>query len=113
MVLQIWIDNDACPKVARELIFAAAQRKSIAVKIVANNYSKIPLNDLFESICVPGGFDVADDYIAENAASGDLVITSDVILAGRVVAKGAVALNTQGTIFDARTIGEHLRREIF
>ena len=58
--------------------------------------------------CVPGGFDAADDHIAEHAAAGDLVITSDVPLAGRIVAKGATGINAQGKVFSAASIGDQL-----
>lgn len=58
--------------------------------------------------CVPGGFDIADDYIAEHVHAGDLVITSDVPLAARIVSKGAVGLNSGGKIFDANSTAELL-----
>jgi len=76
--------------------------------VVGNTYAKVPLGKLFSSVCVPGGFDAADDHIADHVGSGDLVITSDVPLAGRIVAKDAVALNSHGTIFNSASIGEQL-----
>lgn len=106
--MRIWIDNDGCPHIVRELVYAAAQRKNISVTVVANSYSKVPPGELFSMICVPGGFDVADDYIAEHVLTGDLVITSDVPLAARIVAKGALGINSHGTVFDERSTGELL-----
>lgn len=106
--MKIWIDNDACPRIVRELVFAAAQRKAISVMVVANTYSKLPDNTLFSMICVSGGFDVADDHIAEHVEAGDLVITSDVPLAARIVSSGAIGVNSHGVVFDASSIGEQV-----
>lgn len=63
---------------------------------------------LIESIVVPAGFDVADDYIAEHAAEQDLVITADIPLAARVVAKGGVALDPRGELYSEENVGERL-----
>lgn len=106
--MRIWIDNDGCPAIVRDLVFAAAQRRSIAVVVVGNSHPKIPQGHLFSAIRVHGGFDAADDHIANEAGAGDLVITSDVPLAARIVAKGATGLNAQGTIYDNRSIGDLL-----
>lgn len=104
--MQIWIDNDGCPRVVRDLVFGAASRRKLSVSIVGNSYCQIPKDSKFKMICVPGGFDVADDYIAEHVESGDLVITSDVPLAARIVAKGALGINSTGTVFDKQSIGD-------
>lgn len=106
--MRIWIDNDACPGIIREMVFAAAQRCSLAVIVVGNSQPRVPPGDLFSAVRVPGGFDAADDHIANEVGAGDLVITSDVPLASRIVAKGAIGLNAQGTIFDASSIGDLL-----
>ncbi|MFZ3115240.1 MAG: DUF188 domain-containing protein [Syntrophales bacterium] len=51
---------------------------------------------IISNIIVPEGPDVADDRIVELARQEDLVITADIPLADRVVAKGAFALNPRG-----------------
>jgi uncharacterized protein YaiI (UPF0178 family) len=61
-----------------------------------------------DSIRVDGGPDVADDHIAENAEPGDLVITADIPLASRLVAKGVSAIDPRGTEYSAANIGERL-----
>jgi len=63
---------------------------------------------LIESIVVPAGFDVADDYIAEHAGAEDLVITADIPLAARVVANGGVALDPRGELYSEENVGERL-----
>jgi uncharacterized protein YaiI (UPF0178 family) len=106
--MQIWIDNDGCPAIIRELVFAAGRRRSIPVKVVGNSRPKVPPGELFSAIQVPGGFDAADDHIANEVCQGDLVITSDVPLAARIVGKGATGLSPQGTVFHAGSIGDQL-----
>ena len=50
----IWIDNDACPKKIRELIFNGGKRTKTPVKIVANRYMHPPAGVLSEMIVVSG-----------------------------------------------------------
>jgi uncharacterized protein YaiI (UPF0178 family) len=104
----VWIDNDGCPAMVRELVFGAGQRFGLRVVVVANSYMRIPLNPLFSMVCVRGDFDAADNHIADHVQSGDLVITGDVPLAARIVAKGALGLSTRGDIFDESCIAERL-----
>jgi hypothetical protein len=92
----------------RDLVFAAAARRHLSVAVIGNSYCQIPQNSLFTMTCVPGGFDVADDHIAEHVVAGDLVITSDIPLAAKIVAKGALGLNSGGTVFDKNSTGELL-----
>jgi uncharacterized protein len=108
LMRRIWIDNDGCPVVVREMIFSVCQRKQLPVTVVGNSQPRVPQGSLYTAVRVPGGFDAADNYIAEAVNAGDLVITSDVPLAARIVAKGAIGLSPQGTIFDSSSIGDLL-----
>jgi len=63
---------------------------------------------LVRSTVVADGFDVADDYIADNALPDDLVITADIPLAARIVAKGGVALDPRGELYTEENVGERL-----
>jgi uncharacterized protein YaiI (UPF0178 family) len=49
--------------------------------------------------------DAADDWIAERAGRGDVVITADVPLASRGVKAGAAVIAPNGKVFDADSIG--------
>jgi uncharacterized protein len=60
------------------------------------------------SVRVKNGFDVADDYIAENAQACDLVITADIPLAARIVENGGVALDPRGELYTEENVGEKL-----
>ncbi|UFS72836.1 YaiI/YqxD family protein [Geomonas sp. RF6] len=106
--MKIWIDADACPRVIKEIIFRASERLKLPVQLVANKSLAKHHTTLIQSTVVADGFDVADDYIAENAAADDLVITADIPLAARVVAKGGVALDPRGELYTEENVGERL-----
>ena len=52
--------------------------------------------------------DAADNYIFENCKSGDLVITRDIVFAGRLVEGGICTINDRGTEFSSEMINERL-----
>lgn len=106
--MKIWIDADACPRVIKEIIFKASVRLQIPVCLVANKDLSKHDNVLVESIIVEAGPDIADDYIAEHAEANDLVITADIPLAARVVAKGGIALDPRGELYNEDNVGERL-----
>jgi uncharacterized protein YaiI (UPF0178 family) len=66
---------------------------------------RVPADPLVELV-VRSGFGAADDWIAEHIGLHDIAITSDIPLAARCVAAGAVALDPKGRLFTADTIGE-------
>jgi uncharacterized protein YaiI (UPF0178 family) len=49
--------------------------------------------------------DVADDWIAERAAKGAIVVTQDIPLAARAVKAGAIAIAPNGKPFSESSIG--------
>lgn len=104
----IWIDADACPNVAKEVIYKACQRLQLPLILVANSYLTIPPSPLIRFIQVAQGADIADTYIAEHCSPKDLIITADIPLADLVVKKGALALNPRGDIYTPETISEKL-----
>lgn len=89
-------------------MFRASERLELPVMLVANKSLSKHHSRLVESIVVADGFDVADDYIAEHSAPGDLVITADIPLAARVVANGGVALDPRGELYTEENVGERL-----
>lgn len=106
--MKIWIDADACPRVVKEIVFRASERLQIQVRLVANKVLAKYHSRLVSSVVVPGGVDVADDYIARHATSEDLVITADIPLAARIVRKGGVAIDPRGELFTDQNVGERL-----
>lgn len=106
--MHIWVDADACPVVVKEILFRAAQRTGRSLTLVANQMLRVPAAPNIRSVQVPGGFDVADDWIAERVAAGDLVVTADIPLAAAVVDKGAHALSPRGECYGRENIRELL-----
>ena len=76
--------------------------------MVSNSPLRVPLEETFEFVGVSGGFDVADDWIAERARTGDIVITADIPLAGRCLQQGARVLGPTGLEFTEDAIGDAL-----
>jgi len=106
--VKLWIDADACPRVIKEIVFRASERLNLPVLLVANKSMAKHHSRLVESIVVADGFDAADDYIAEQAGPEDLVVTADIPLAARIVAKGGVALDPRGELYTEENVGERL-----
>ncbi|PSU23150.1 YaiI/YqxD family protein [Photobacterium kishitanii] len=111
--MKIWVDADACPNVVKEILFRAADRAKIHVTLVANQYIRTPPSPFLRSIQVEQGFDVADNYIVQQAEIGDLVITADIPLADELITKGAHALNPRGELYTKDTIKQRLQMRDF
>lgn len=101
--VHIYVDADACP--VKEEIYKVARRCRLGVTLVANAPMRIPRDEDVRLEIVPAGPDVADDWIADAAGTGDIVVTSDIPLAARCIKKGAHVLNSQGKIFTGNDIG--------
>ena len=112
--MKIWVDADACPNAVKEVIFKAAERRSVETVLVANQLIRTPRSAHIRAVQVPSGFDAADDWIVEQMDAGDLVITADVPLADEVISKGGSVVNPRGTVYDRNNIKDHLsRRDMF
>jgi uncharacterized protein YaiI (UPF0178 family) len=106
--MRVWIDADACPKAAKELVVKFALKRSFEVLLVAGQAQIKPTYACVRLIVVPSGPDAADDYLVEHAQPGELVICSDVPLADRLVKKGVAALDPRGREFDESNMGDKL-----
>lgn len=106
--MRIWIDADACPKAAKDLVVKFALKRKLDVVMVAGQAQVKPAFACVQLIVVPSGMDAADDYLVENAVPGELVICSDIPLADRLVKKGVAALDPRGREFDERNMGDRL-----
>lgn len=112
----IYVDADACP--VKEEVYRVARRVGMNVFVVANSFIRTPAERNIQFILVDAGADIADDWIAERAGKGDVVITNDIPLAGRVLPNGAQAISPTAKVFTqdmigsalaTRSIMEHLR----
>ncbi|MCG8359923.1 MAG: YaiI/YqxD family protein [Kiloniellales bacterium] len=99
----IYIDGDACP-VKRE-VYRVAERHGLTVHVVSNEIIALPREPWIKRVVVGAGFDAADDWIAERAGSGDIVVTADVPLASRCVKAGASVIAPNGRAFTEHSIG--------
>jgi len=111
--MKIWVDADACPVAIRDILFKAAERTRVPLTLVANQAIRCPPSPYIRLRIVPGGFDVADDEIAAQVTTGDLVITSDIPLAAEVIGKGATALSPRGERFTPENVRARLNMRDF
>jgi uncharacterized protein YaiI (UPF0178 family) len=100
---RIYVDADACP--VKDEIYRVASRHGLPVSVVAGNFIRVPQDLLIERIAAGSGMDAADDWIAERAHKGDIVITSDIPLASRCVKSGAEVIAPNGKPFTEQSIG--------
>ncbi len=106
--MQIWVDADACPRVIKDILYRAAERKKVKLTLVANQPLQTPTSPFISSMVVGSGFDVADDKIVELMQTGDLVITADIPLAAAAIEKNGHALNPRGEFYTEDNIKERL-----
>ena len=111
--ISIWVDADACPRVIRDILFRAANRVGLPLTLVANHLIAVPKSPWIKSRQVPQGFDVADDFIADQVQAGDLVITSDIPLAAEVIEKGGGVISPRGEQLTANNIRQRLNMRDF
>ena len=101
--IAIYVDADACPVKAE--IYKVAGRHGVKVFVVSNSFLNVPRDPLIERVVVGSGFDAADDWIAERAQRGCVVITADIPLAHRCVTAGADVIGPTGKPFTQASIG--------
>jgi uncharacterized protein YaiI (UPF0178 family) len=101
----LYLDADACP--VKPEAYRVARRYAVRVLVVANAALGVPADPLIELVVRPG-FGAADDWIVEQAGPGDIVVTADIPLAARCLARGAFVLDPKGFPFTEERIGEAL-----
>jgi uncharacterized protein len=101
--LQIFVDADACP--VKEEAARVAARHSLIIHYVSNSHMRLPIGDNVKRVVVSEGADAADNWIAEQAGVGDVVVTADIPLASRAIKKGAMVISHVGKPFTQDSIG--------
>lgn len=107
------MDGDACPNLIKNVLFRVAQKRQLPLWLVANQWLATPPSRYIRAIRVSGGFDVADDYIVEHLQAGDVLISADIPLAAKAIAKQAVVINPRGEVYGPDNIGERLAMRNF
>jgi len=101
--IRIFVDADACP--VKDECYKVAARYGLKTFVVSNSFMQVPRTPLIEQVVVDAGPDVADDWIAERIAPGDIAITNDIPLAERVLQAGGQAISPKGKPFTIDSIG--------
>lgn len=101
--MQILVDADACP--VKDEVLRVAERHQLPVVMVSNSWMRASDHPLVQRLVAGTHPDAADDLIAEKAGPRDVVITADIPLAARVIAKGALVLRPNGQPLDENAIG--------
>jgi uncharacterized protein YaiI (UPF0178 family) len=91
----------------KEEVYRVAGRYGLRVAVVANAPLRVPAGGRVELVVRPG-FGAADDWIAGQAGPGDVVVTADIPLAARCLAKGSRVLDLKGLPFTDNDIGSAL-----
>jgi uncharacterized protein YaiI (UPF0178 family) len=102
-MLDIYVDGDACP--VKEEVMRVARRHDLEVYMVSNACLRPVNNRKIHMILVEAGADIADDWIAERCADGDIVITADILLADRCIKNGSDVISPAGKPFTENNIG--------
>ena len=102
----ILVDADACP--VKEEIYRVARRYGWKVVLVANKPLRRPEDKNVELVLVEGQFNAADDWIADHAGAGDIVVTGDIPLAARCVRGGSRVVTPAGRVYTDENIGDAL-----
>ena len=85
-MLEVYVDGGACP--VKDEIYKVAWRHGAAVRVVSNQHVRVPDHPAIERVVVSDKFDAADDWIAEEARTSDVVVTGDILLADRCLKAG-------------------------
>jgi hypothetical protein len=101
--IEIYVDADACPVKAE--VYRVAERHGLKVFVVSNSPIAVPREPWIERVVVGAAADAADDWIADRAGAGDIVVTADIPLASRGVKAGAAVIAPNGKAFDQDSIG--------
>jgi hypothetical protein len=101
--IEILVDADACP--VKDEVYRVGARHGVKTYVVSNSFIMLPRDPLIERVVVGSGLDIADDWIAERAARGKIVVTADIPLAHRAVKAGADAIAPNGRAYTASSIG--------
>lgn len=100
--MKLYVDADACP--VKNEIYKVAERHGLEVLVVSNSFIQVPRLPFIVQQVVDAGPDEADNWIAERAVEGDVVITADILLAERCLENDASVLQPNGRAYTKANI---------
>ena len=106
--MTLYIDGDALPTLLKPTLLRTIERLQLDAVVISNKRISLGDSSKIRYLIVDQGADKADDLIVEMLHPEDLVITSDIPLADRVLNAGAHAINHRGTRYTPENIKELL-----
>ncbi|MEA3490454.1 MAG: YaiI/YqxD family protein [Campylobacterota bacterium] len=106
--MRLFIDGDAFPNLIKPIVFRSIERLSIPTFVISNKRISIGKSEYITYIVVEQGADEADHRIVEMVDEGDLVITSDIPLADRIISQNAHAIDHRGELYSVDNIKQYL-----
>ncbi len=110
---RVLVDADSCPKRVRGYLLSRAKKNLIELYFIANKEIKADEKsappESFKMIVCPQNQQAADNWILQNAAPGDIIITRDIPLADALLQKNFLVMNDRGKIFDKQNIVRALK----
>ncbi len=106
--MRVFVDGDAFPNLLKPILLRSIERLSLETFVVSNKKISIGESGFVSYLIVEQGADEADHKIVEMAEMGDLVITADIPLADRIIAKNAHAIDHRGALYSVDNIKQYL-----
>ena len=106
--MTLYVDGDAFPNLLKPILLRSIERLGLTTFVVANKKINIGTSEFVTYLIVEQGADEADHRIVEMAEEGDLIITADIPLADRVIAKNAHAIDHRGELYSVDNIKQYL-----
>ena len=106
--MKLFIDGDAFPNLLKAIVLRAVEKQKIDTVVIANKKINIGTSNDIKYIIVDQGADEADDKIVELVETNVLVITADIPLADRTIAKNAHAIDHRGAMYTQDNIKQYL-----
>lgn len=106
--MKLYIDGDAFPNLLKPIVLRAVNKNKLTTFVISNKRINIGVSENLTYNVVASGPDEADNQIVDKVEEGDLVITSDIPLADRVITKKAFVIDHRGRFFDQENIKQAL-----
>lgn len=106
--MKLWVDANSCPDAVQDILSRSARKFEVPITFVSHRNLSLPQSELCSSVRVGIGKDATGKHLEKHGRTGDLAITQDIPLAGRLVAKGIVVLDLRGELFTADNVPERL-----
>ena len=106
--MRVFVDGDAFPNLLKPILLRSIERLGLETLVVANKKISIGESRFVSYFIVEQGADEADHKIVEMAEAGDLVITADIPLADRLIAKNAHAIDHRSELYSVDNIKQYL-----